>query len=304
MWWTSIAPLLGVVDAPITQLQDSFESTLSADNIILPRQARAVFREWWWDIDDDRSMLARYGATALMRSRIDSLIADAQLKAKDFWFEADASHRSLLEFLCPELVNKLITHGEHVASLNQSLHEAAHQAPKNLADLMVQRREELLMQKIPHSDLFEIVARERMLELRHRIDEMKIHMAALHTRAKEHRADDRRTQQFDDTVSLQDSVAALLKQIVPAQSELKLLEKSIAELMEEFVREITPALVAIRGSMSPLHAEALAILHFRDKLSRRIESTISANRDVLICELESLWNRFEEGILITSKLEL
>lgn len=311
VWWSIAAPVLSVEDARIGDLQDSFEHDICKEGVLSPVQARAIFREWWWEIGDDRSLLASYGASMVVRTWIDALRADAERKGTAFWFELDESRRSLMEFLCPDLVRTLVYHDEQAESLRRSIDELAHQAPRHLADLMVRRREDVLMRTIPMSHLFESAARERMEELRAAVSDIKSHMALLHTQAKDHRTDERRTTQFDDTVSLQDRIGELLKQMVPAQSELRLLERTLEPLvdlqrkrereldvLEEFVGHVVPALQSVGDSLSPRDARSLVLLQFRDILSRRLEAAVAANRDTIVYDLETVWTGFEEGAIL------
>jgi hypothetical protein len=216
-----------------------------------------------------------------------------------------------MEFLCPDLVRTLVYHDEQAESLRRSIDELAHQAPRHLADLMVRRREDVLMRTIPMSHLFESAARERMEELRAAVSDIKSHMSLLHTQAKDHRTDERRTTQFDDTVSLQDRIGELLKQMVPAQSELRLLERTLEPLvdlqrkrereldvLEEFVGHVVPALQNVGDSLSPRDARSLVLLQFRDILSRRLEAAVAANRDTIVYDLETVWTGFEEGAIL------
>lgn len=310
VWWSMASPLLSVEDARIGDVQDSFEHEICKEGILTPIQARAIFREWWWEIDDDRTVLASYGASTVVRSWIHALRIDAERKGSNFWFELDMSQRGLLEFLCPELVHKLVFHDEQAESLQRSIDELANQAPQHLTNLMARRREDNLMRAIPVSQVFEMTARERIAELQRSIIDIKSTMALLHSRAKSHRTDEQRTVQFDDTTSLQDRVGELLRQMVPAQSELKLLEKTLEPLvslqrkrerelgvLEDFLQQLLTSLQKVHSSLSLGSARSLVQLQFRDILSRRIESAITANRDGIIYHLEHIWNTFEEGAL-------
>ncbi|MFN9776524.1 MAG: hypothetical protein ACK54V_01540 [Candidatus Kapaibacterium sp.] len=313
VWWSMTAPLLGIADAGISELHDTFERDISKEGVLMPRQARAIFREWWWEIDDDRTVLSLYGASVVAHTWMDALLAQAERKGTNFWFELDVSSRTLLEFLCPDLVRKLVRHDEQAESLLRSIDELAEQAPRNLAELMVRRREEYVTANIPRSRMFETAAMERMAELKAVIHSIKARMNSLHAQAKEHRTDEHRTTQFDDTTSLQDSVGALLTQIVPAQSEMKLLEKSLApvvnlqrkrdrELMalQEFSSQLLPDLRMVRSTFSPRNARSLVQLQFRDALSRRLEAAIVANRDAIIYDLEQVWHRFDEAAALSA----
>lgn len=310
VWWSMASPLLSVEDARIGDVQDSFEHEICKEGILTPIQARAIFREWWWEIDDDRTVLALYGASTVVRSWIHALRIDAERKGSNFWFELDMSQRGLLEFLCPELVHKLVFHDEQAESLQRSIDELANQAPQHLTNLMARRREDNLMRAIPVSQVFEMTARERIAELQRSIIDIKSTMALLHSHAKSHRTDEHRTVQFDDTTSLQDRVGELLRQMVPAQSELKLLEKTLEPLvslqrkrerelgvLEDFLQQLLPSLQNVHSSLSPGNARSLVQLQFRDILSRRLESAITENRDGIIYHLEHIWNTFEEGAL-------
>ncbi|MFM8473492.1 MAG: hypothetical protein ACKOBV_08240 [Candidatus Kapaibacterium sp.] len=314
VWWSMASPLLGVRDARIMDLHDSFEHDICKEGVLTPLQARAIFREWWWEIDDDRSLLASYGASMVVRTWVDALRTEAERKGTDFWFGLDESRRGLLGFLCPDLVRKLTYHDEQAESLRRSIDEWAHQAPQHLADLMVRRREDVLMRTIPVSEMFESAARARMAELKATVDAIRSHMAQLHGRAKVHRTDERRTTQFDDTTSLQDDIAGLLKRMAPAQSELRLLERSLEplvdlqrkrerelEVLEEFVGRVVPALRSESDALSPRDARSLVHLQFRDMLSRRLESAVAANRDAIVYDLEHVWTMFEEGAIRTEE---
>lgn len=313
VWWNMSAPLLEVTDAGIGALHDSFERDICKEGVLTPLQARAIFRDWWWEIDDDRAVLSLYGAAVVAHKWINALILEAEQREKNFWFELDMMRRSLLELLCPDVIRKYISHNEQAELLSQSIDELAEQAPQNLAELLIRRNEYNVTTNTPQSRKFEIAARQRITELKSIVTQIKEHMTRLHTHAKDLRTDEQRTTQFDDTTSLQDDVGTMLKKIVAAQSEAKLLEKTLDPLIElqrkrdiellalqELSHQLLPDLRLVRSTFTPRNSRSLVQLQFRDALSRRLETAIVANRDAIIYDLEQVWHRFDEAAALSA----
>ncbi len=307
-WWNESSPLLLIDGINIHSIAHEFEARISAENVLSPKRSRAVFRSWWNSISDDRDIATRSSALSLAYGWIRRYSEEAESKGRRFWFELHPTDRLVLEYLCPDIVRGL--HASD-AALNSLIQQQAALNPLPtvaLTDRLLRRREEHLMDDVHYAAAQLDSVRERIAELRQIVERHKKRMAELHAEAKAYRTSEQRREVFDETRDMQDELGSIFAHLVPAQSELVMLEKSLKpydELesrrqrenttLDSFTARLLPALNDVRNLLSPQLASSLVLLQFREQLSRRVEQAISNNRDELIRELEGVWRRLEQS---------
>ncbi len=307
-WWSAVSPLLLMPETSLPQLREEFVSALSRDSVLSPRQARAVFRDWWTTVEDERSLLSKHSSTAVASGWIEAMLRDAQIKGRRFWFECDATQRTMLEYMCPDTVRSLQASRAALDSIVKTQSEVQISNTQSIADRLMQRRRNTVLDEVQHSQVHVEVAQERIAELREFIQLQKDRMKNLHSRAKAHRTDEQRVEVFDDTREMQDELGLIFARLVPAQSELSLLEKSLQPFillehrkeqeqsaLDGFVDRLVPELRELRNALSPQLASSLILLQFREQLSRGVEHALMQNREEVIRELEGVWKRLAQG---------
>ncbi len=307
-WWSAYAPSVLSSRAPMNELRDSFVDSVCRDSVMSPSSARAVFRAWWSSVDDDRCMVVRHSAMQTVQSNIEQLLREAQLKGRRFWFELDDTQRSMLEYMCPNTLSSLQASRATIDDIVRTQQEVRFSTPQSITERLMQRRREAMIDDVQHAQLHVEVARERIQELYEFVRLQKERIQLLHQSAKAHRTLEATVGVSDDTLEMQDELGLIFARLVPAQSELSMLEKSLQpylqleqrreqeqRALEGFIDRLVPELRELRNAVSPQLAASLMLLQFREQLARGIEHALLLNREELVYDLEQVWKRLAQG---------
>lgn len=268
-WWMRIRPLLRSYGRMVwpTVEQSLVEHLSSVPSVTLP-QARALGVRWWHSIVSDVAGVERYGARAVTQSIIGSIERKVRTVGLKLWTQLDGRERYVLATCVP------------------TLYERA------MGDLQRQQHER-------QAELAELDA--RIAELKEQIAGFRMQMVELHTRAKAHDVPHDAPELIDSTLPLQNELSQLLKAMVSAQSELKMLQQNRAlieqpsqsdwfsPVVARCTAQLLPALQSVRRMLDERSAWALLEELWEEELRTEAERTWETIIEMIVSELEQAW---------------
>jgi len=269
LWWMRIRPLLqlhGRVVWPTVE-QSLVEHLSDVPSVTLP-YARALGVRWWHSIEPDVAGVERYGARAVVESIIGGIERKVRTMGVKLWMHLDGRERSVLATCVPSLYKRA------------------------MADL---RRQHYTQQ----AEAEEIT--RRIAELKEHVATLHAQIAELHARAKAHDVPHDTPELVDSTLPLQNELSLILKAMVAAQSELKMLEQNrmllqqsnqenwFSPVVARCTAQLVPALQSLRRLLDERSAWALLEELWAEELRGIADQTWDAIVGAFVSDLERAW---------------
>lgn len=305
-WWYRNELLIALLPATRVELEASFSEALDSVGLLDITAVKAIWRRWIHSLRHDYYILSRHGSHYLVETWLAEIENKASSEGSAIWLQLTRTEERLLEHVAPAVMRRIRTSNTTLSEIQQQQSSLHIGNVGQMMDEMFRRREQQLNSSLSTAELRLQVVEERITALRDFIKQRKQRIAELHTTAKAHPLSHDSKELFDSTLSLQDELAVIIGEIVPAQSELRLLEQSIkpyADLqerieheqsyIERMTQQLPSALSIARRSISPESATILVLDMFREHLTELLEERITENRERIIGKLERWWDEYK-----------
>lgn len=280
-WWHRIAPLLSVHGRMLWQtIENSLVEHLSSVPIISLPQARALAINWWYAVAPDIIGVENYGARVVVESILSGVERKMRTAGVKLWKELDEREEFVVAFCVPHLYDRVRTERQHHAQLRSD--------------------------EVRQLD-------ERIATLQGEIAMYRSRMAQLHTQAKAHDVPHDAPELLDSTLPLQNELSELLKKMVIAQSELKMLQQNRSRLavgdteswfspvVARCTAQLLPALQSVRRAMTDERAWTVLLSLWEEQLHAIADVQWGQLVGMICADFEHHWtllhSRQQNGLL-------
>ncbi len=269
-WWHRISPLLGQYGRMVwpTVEQSLIEHLLCVPSMPMPA-ARALGRRWWQSVEPDLWGIEQVGARAMVESILGSIERKLRTFGVKLWKQLDQREEFLLGACVPTLTERV----------RSELRRQAHQRQHELQQLD-----------------------ERIAMLTAEVAAYRARMSQLHAQAKAHDVPHDTPELIDSTMPLQNELSALLKKMVTAQSELKMLQQNrqllhtpntedwFSPVVARATAQLLPALQNARRILDEARCWSLLLALWEDQLRAVADQQWEAFVADIVADFERWWN--------------
>ncbi|MFN8368845.1 MAG: hypothetical protein U0Y96_16530 [Candidatus Kapaibacterium sp.] len=304
-WWYRNEPFITGLPVTRHEVEASFTEALAGVGLLDAPAVKAVFARWWNAVSNDVYVMHSCGATELVESWLGKIEIKASAEGNRFWQHLTDEEEYLLQHLAPAVLRRVRTSTTTLGEIEALKSTVQFNGAERVVESMRRRREEQLASEVHDADVQAEVISKRITELQRFVAEQKQRIAELHKDAKDRQTLHDSKELFDSTVTLQDELGNIIAALVPAQSELRMLEQAMKPYsdlqariehertyIERITNQVPQAFSIARKALSTELATTLALDILREKLTVCIESRLTINRERIITKLEQWWDDY------------
>lgn len=315
-WWYITESEIFTAIKSVEAMRSSFSKAMYAVRLLDDTTLRATYNTWWNNVQQTFINTEEHGAHSVLAMWCDDIIDRADEESSELWSNLSPFEEYMLEKLAPAILRRVKSSLQTIAELHTQQHQIQFNKAEPLIKAMLQKQQQatnILIASHSSSDRARLIE-QRIHELQEYITEQKQRMANLHVDAKKRTTMHNSGKElFDSTMSLQDELAQLIAQLVPAQTELRMLQQSLkpfAEVQERlqnehnYIYRLTGQLSMLLNetlrSLSAQEAQAVFLDIQREHLLQLLESALQHRKEKIVQKLEFWWDEYHSGKILSA----